>query len=156
MKISRRGFRIGAWATSLLAVLLLAVYPFSYRLWVGPWSEKAGIGCMICWRQACCYWWTTGHGEAGLTWCYLQAVEGRPWPSISIWAEPRVGCVCVPLWIPPVLSAGLSCICWYRSRGRKPGTCHNCGYDLTGNVSGVCPECGGTVTRDLTATDKHG
>lgn len=153
MKISRRGFRVAAWATGVVAVLLGVLYPFSYRLRPGPWSERVGIGFMICCRQACCYWWSTGHGETGLIACFIEASMERPWPTI--WVERQWGNICVPLWIPLALSVGLSCICWYRSCGHKPGACHKCGYDLTGNVSGVCPECGGTVTRDLTATDMH-
>jgi hypothetical protein len=56
--------------------------------------------------------------------------------------------VLLPLWIPLLLSVGLTGFLFWRDRRRvSPANCCTaCGYDLTGNASGVCPECGASIT----------
>jgi hypothetical protein len=56
--------------------------------------------------------------------------------------------VYIPLWMPAVLLASLSLVCWYRARSRRrPGICHQCGYALGSviHISKRCPECGTEV-----------
>lgn len=69
-----------------------------------------------------------------------SSAVGRPSNLQAIGTE-----VCLPLWIPFLLTAVPTGFLCYRDRRIPPGHCQSCGYDLTGNVSRVCPECGNKV-----------
>lgn len=58
--------------------------------------------------------------------------------------------ICLPLWIPFLLSSTAALVIHRRSVKAGPNACGKCGYDLTGNTSGICPECGKPTSADAT------
>ncbi|MBW7906540.1 MAG: hypothetical protein LC135_16175 [Phycisphaerae bacterium] len=74
---------------------------------------------------------------------YVLGLGGGPWRGQDIFGVRFVEIPLRALLFPTMLAALSSLVvAVIPGRGRRPGSCAECGYCLVGNVTGVCPECG--------------
>jgi hypothetical protein len=145
MKMRPRIRRATLWGGVVVSAVLAVVWLGS-MVWFATWETSGNMGFSVGygsigiakvvtgWGSSARFAW--GRVDVPLEWWVLVYKNGRDW---MVW---------VPLWMPLVVSLGVTAAAWrlevLARRRARMGKCASCGYDRAGLKAGaVCPECGG-------------
>ena len=148
MRRRSRLLRVAKWGGVVVCAVLMATWAVSTR-WVVAYhgshrSSAVMNGEFVAFwlaEEKVPRWWFNRLDDAHSTYGFTLPSYVRSAVLLDDKTTPRSTKFSVPIWMPLVLSVGLTTYIIWIDRPPKPGHCP-CGYNLTGNVSGVCPECG--------------
>jgi hypothetical protein len=155
--LSRRQLaRLAMWGGVTSSAMLLAAWITSIHLWVQV-NFLAIFWFGICVEQGNLIvgWFTSESPQwvlpfSHMQWHYAELRGSTIWSWFPrFYSGLNDAAFHCPLWIPLLLSIGVTCLLWRRTRMlRDPGICPFCGYSLRGLPAASigsprCPECGG-------------
>ena len=150
----RRLVRCLAWLGLVAASAIFLTWIVSARYEL-PLPGGPSPSAMTLWRGRLRSAWYANTNEPG----WVRSPAGNSWSFDGPdgfyvdwfpkwWSTADLRLVCLPLWIPFMLTTLGALVAWRASKRVPGGTCPTCGYSLLGLPSvDRCPECGATSQR---------